>query len=592
MTTSTGGRSKFLAYVISRIINQKMQLLMNVIFMVFSFIQFGFLYQTSSEIRDISMMVFALSLIGFAIMTYAIGISSFNHLHDKNLTDMVYSLPISRKMRYWGDYLSGLAITTIPFISSFILAFPILLMNIDNAHDFEAVCKIGIFGVLIMLMLYSMTVFATSLCGRIFESISVPLMYGILVPAMMYLLIMITYGNTYGLWYDLAQFSTPLFISSPFTMAMWLQQYIEGWFDDQMTWEPLFAFLMSVLFIIAAYFLNMRRKPEHTGRPFPVKMFYHVYITSITFCITAVCMYFIIQREFTYFRYYYEFDGLTSPILICFGVLATLCIYLLFDVINNKGLKKPPIVLLRWLVTTGGSVLICLGLFMSGGFGAVNHVPKLENVNGVIVSNYFVRGYEGDFIDYEVRRGVWGYEFKEKENIKHILEFHNRALEIRYDINNYYWIDTTSISYSINGSNPIERTYPLTEYTLEPLKKLFLSSEYIEAKLKSSHTLLQGDNPNITIQKKVETEYYYELIPIAEIYNTDMHNAIMEAYRMDMYAETEEQMFAEANMEYYYIIVKEFAPHVVEFGQEKYPQQNTIIVKPHYTNLIEYIESL
>jgi hypothetical protein len=602
-------------YIKARMLSQKLQLLLSCIFAVMSFMQYSlFIWSDGSgEMSGLSNLMLVLSCFGLFIMSYVCGINSFNYRHDKNMTDMILSLPVNRKPRFWGDFLAGLSIVLAPYTASAIISTPLFtLYHANNTNSgwnaFEEVFELMFAGFLILLFMYAMTVFAVSLCGRLFEAISVPVIFGILIPVTTLLFVLITYGNAYGLQNDLEQFMLPIIATSPFPFAMWSISNLYDYFEWSMVGrEIILAMVMTVLFIIGAFFLNITRKAEDTGKPFPVKIFFHIYITLIAFCITAAFMYFIIMRmEEPPFAYYNQ--GLTVELIVTIMIPVTLFAYFLFDVINNKGFKKPLLIFARWLVTTGVSVAICLGLNASGGFGAVNYIPRADNINSVTVEPWPIMDGTDEISIRDFTRNQWGITFKHPENIERVREFHRLSLQNRVSgfHSNYSHIEKyhppallsrQTISYTMNSGRSVERSYPATEEAMKPLRELLMSDEYKEFKLENARLLLQYNHSSIDVIVHYSADSIYEMCccdrrdnRAARITRRDLLDRFMEAYRKDLYAETEAQMFSNTRI-MYSITINEGDNRAHDRWTWGGRRELRFDVKAHYTNLIEFIET-
>jgi len=593
-------KCRFFTYIKARILSQKLQLILCCVFGLLSFMQLSMFSGSDSEIEGLSILAFTLSCAGFFIMSYISALNSFNYLHDKNMTDMVISLPINRKPRFWGDFIAGLSVFMAPYIVSALASAPVFMLqkasgNSHPSHMGTDAFKMMVAGFLILLFTYAMTVFAVSLCGRLFEATSVPIIFGILIPASMFLVILITYGNTYGLQYDLDQFMLIVVSTSPFPFAIWSINMIPDYFYAPLVLnEILLAMAVTVLFIVGAYFLNITRKAEDTGKPFPVKVYFHIYISMIGFCIAAVFMYFITMRMENNVMNFYD-SNITIPILVTIMIPTTLVFYFLFDVINNKGFKKPLMVLCRWFVTTAATAGICLGLFATGGLGAVSYIPNPSNITSANVNLWHFANITNEYSVYDAATDTWGIIFRQPENIAHVIEFHKLALENRSNTNNSKWHDSywqprESISYTLKSLRTVDRTYPVNDNTIAPLKKLLMSDEYKEIKIASVKYLLERERSAVEIYSDVLHSIYGDYNEYGKIYDNiprNRYDDLLLAYRKDLYAETEEQMFTRVDFDYHLIIQ---GNAISKDGRYVGHRDTGINIKPHYRNLIALVE--
>ena len=124
-----------------------------------------------------------------------IAMVNYRYLYNKAQVDMCLAAPLSRKQRFLSDFISGLISYIVPFIITTILSGILLLIAhfaydgksfpiYDNYGDVSYVYDCEVFGkivpsfltvvytgILMMIMLYTITVLTACCCGSLFESV-------------------------------------------------------------------------------------------------------------------------------------------------------------------------------------------------------------------------------------------------------------------------------------------------------------------------------------------------------------------------------------------------------------------------------------
>ncbi|MDE6133115.1 MAG: hypothetical protein K2G04_07070, partial [Oscillospiraceae bacterium] len=169
--------------------------------------------------------VITTAIAGF--MGIFIAIDSFSCLHNKSVVDMRLSLPLTAAQRFFSNFLSGLAVYIVPFLAAQVvsmlgMAYGFIFMEgrtfeeisyygVSNNQYREYTCdffgtampillKLIAAGILVMLMLYTVTVLVTVCCGNKFESIAYTILINIMIPQTIYLVFMSMFSELYGIY--------------------------------------------------------------------------------------------------------------------------------------------------------------------------------------------------------------------------------------------------------------------------------------------------------------------------------------------------------------------------------------------------------
>lgn len=501
-----------------------------------------------------------------------IAVNNFSYLYKKSQVDMIYSLPIKRKYKFISDFLSGLAVYLVPYIVACILSTSILLASGVCVKNMSEVLEDGSFmtfvmqgeiaGLLIMILLYTLTVLVLNCCGTLFESIINILIINILIPGLITVIAAMFFADLYGV----SIFDTILPVlgyTSPIGAGIYLvflvsneSGYLYSSSDDLMgcisagsygKWVIFFLLFTAAVFALSM-FLYMKRKAEDVSKPYVYKLLYYLVITSVLMAISLIARY-----------------DITTIIPV---IVFSLIVYLIFEVITNRGFKKIYKSFIRYAVTMVSILIVCIIAVGTKGFGVESKIPSISSVKSVSVS---YQGFD--------RNVVWEHYnhvndldkkfdriYNQKEVIERVTEIHKDILDLynsgefedSFFSDDYYYADnyesetyydgtpkrdypwySVNFTYKLKTGSSITRNYKLT---YEQISKLFIldstpqmgkflgkcilndmkQSEYINNKRVTSYTLYISNMFNIAsnenkINKSQATE-------ICEAYGKDYSN--------------------------------------------------------------------
>jgi len=416
-------------------------------------------------------LYFAIGIISTCIAVGAgliIALNVFNYLYKKSLVDMTLSLPITTRQRFFSDFLAGAFIYLAPYIVSCVISLILNAIGSSlfakwNYYDVKITSNLLtliVSGFFIMLMLYILSILAITCCGSVFEAISYAGLLQILIPSTIAVFGYIFMGNLYGI--NLSPKIMPVIkATSPIgaLIGMFSDMQYGGNILFNLKWLPPFA-VLTVIYFAAAYVLYMKRKAEQVSKPFVYKLFYYIILTSITFCIGTI---FTLE----------SFDSNLIPLIII-----TAIVYLLFEVITNRGFKKFYMSAIRYAVTIAAVVGITLLFKQTDGFGAVTKIPSADSVASV-ETDY--GGFFGIFDDNKTQT------YSDSQTIEAIVKAHTSIIQ-RYEKEKnsgsswdpYSNLSNVQITYNLKNGSSFSRTYSLHLEDAILLKSIDKTPEFKE----------------------------------------------------------------------------------------------------------------
>lgn len=388
-------------------------------------------------------------------------LKSFNFYQQRHETDMLGSLPITHRMRFWGDFISGYVISILPYSLICVLSIP--FVKIAESY-MKTTLYTNFFAYVVLLAFFSLTllyvfaVLAASVSGRVISSMACVI---ILVIASMSLL-----TCSAGFFIDciagmpedealskitaltpsldvLYNRITVLCSEMPAVGRVndeYIEHYIEqtpsSVFTNILVWIAEIAALTA-----AAFFLTKFRKAERTGGAFGHKYgYYGVLFVAVTemFCIS------------------YVFSGNTflSRLYIIAAIFSVI-IFAVFEISMRRGWKNFGI----GAVVLAGSIAISMGatalVKYTGAFGLVYRLPDISDI------------VSAEFDD---------CEFTEREDIeklrKNHLEFLEKYSQIIETSRPHYLNNTAhTIVYNLKNGETFTRNYaPIWSYRYSSVK--------------------------------------------------------------------------------------------------------------------------
>lgn len=514
--------------------------------------------------------------------------SSFTCLHEKSVVDMKLALPMNNTQRFFSNFLSGLFTYLAPFytaqvISLLLCGYGLLFMDgktfyetryVDNAYvDVPYVCdifsiatpallKLILGGTLCMLMLYVITVLIAICCGNKFEAIAYTILINILIPLTIYCVLYSMYDSLYGIESEVIALKVLIYTSvfggiiASIDWASGGELVYSGAYMHYGIWLLVFTLVIAALFALC-FFLYKKRRAEQVSKPFVFKLAYYIVLICAMFCIISLLM----------------TEGADIvPTIIVSGI-----IFMIFEVVTNRGFKKFWLSIIKYAATFIAVVGIILVCEKTDGFGAVQRVPSASNVKSVEIS---YEGFYGDFsnmsYNYDAKQLI-----KDKENIEAIVSAHQDIIDFynahkdSYSRDNRWNYDDMvgvyknfTITYNLKAGGSFSRDYySITPGAAEYLSKLDVSEEYkrqvaeyyknyiLKAEKNYYDYIDMNDNYADDIYMQDRFYAYAENImtinyadgttnvPLEYLAAKDFFNQLAEAYYNDIMAITEENYY-------------------------------------------------
>ncbi|MBQ8787132.1 MAG: hypothetical protein IJZ61_05815 [Oscillospiraceae bacterium] len=547
--------------------------------------------------------------------------SSFTCLHEKSVVDMKLALPMNNTQRFFSNFLSGLFTYLAPFytaqvISLLLCGYGLLFMEgktfyepryIDNAYvDVPYVCdifsiatpallKLILGGTLCMLMLYVITVLIAICCGNKFEAIAYTILINILIPLTIFCVLYSMYDSLYGIESEIIALKVLIYTSvfggiiASIDWASGGELVYGAEYMSYGVWLTVFTLVIAALFALC-FFLYKKRRAEQVSKPFVFKLAYYIVLICAMFCIISLLL----------------TEGADIvPTIIVSGI-----IFMIFEVVTNRGFKKFWLSIIKYAATFIAVVGIIVICEKTDGFGAVQRVPSAANVKSVEI---FYDGFYGDFeqmnYNYDSRLLI-----KDKENIEAIVSAHQDIIDFynankdSYSRDNRWNYDdmvginkNLTVTYNLKTGGSFSRDYySITSGAAEYLSKLDVSEEYkrqvaeyykkyileaeknyynyIEANQEYADDIYMQDRFYAYAVNTMRIEYAdgETNVPIDYLIAKDFFSQLAEAYYNDIMAITEENY-------YYSELHNVWSFHCAHFI-------NNLMVPESFTNTVELLD--
>lgn len=434
-------------------------------------------YNMWNNVLIMFLYIAVIALVGVFFTGLAMQHKNFRYLYDKKYVDMDISLPVSDNGRFFGDFLSGLLAYMVPHILAVVTGLIILLccppcVNFDTVTPISEMKIMGmtvldlflqcaVIGLLSCLLFYCLNLFILSLCGRAAETRLTTVIINIALPLLTFTLVVLSQLYYYGKA-DITEL-VPFFYNSAVAnlspvgmLVTTLVSLIESgsYHNNSYTFIPLrnggaiISIIACAVFTAAAYILIRKRRNERTGSPYVFKSMRHIVSALIAlsvFSVSVICEFF--GKDYGWSYAYVEEAPEINFVNLIPAFVITFIIFIIMELISGNGFKKFHFTLLRYAASAGGSLLVCLLLLNSKGFGAEGFVPAPDNVVYASVS-------------FSQEANAFGT--MKLYNTEDIIKFHKDYIDDRtlyraekpYANNNYF-----SVRYLLKNGDIVRRTY-------------------------------------------------------------------------------------------------------------------------------------
>lgn len=453
------------------------------------------IYNTNVQIQERLLNFFGpeyfLSLVITATAAVICGLSSFFYLHSRKKVDLYHSIPVKRETLFKANFVSGILIYSIPYITSMLVCFLILgingQMSIKILHT--ALASLMIHNVF-YLLLYTLVVMTVMLTGNFVVNLLGTLVFYFYGTTLIMLKDMYFSEFFTSYYYRGNELGILKYISPLNNYVNILNQY-DGTYKS-ILYTLMKVLIVSLLLIAYTLFLYKRRPSEaaHKAMAFQVSKPIIKFLLVIPISLMGGIFFRNVSRQDA--TNWYVF-GLIFFLLLSFAII---------EIIYNFDIKKAFRGKLHLLLSFVTVVMIAI-IFHFDLIGYDAYVPDKDKVSTMSIrieglddrtiflshtdsyssynnylTEFFIDNMELEDIDAVYELAKLGSEEKDFSNISNDMEM------ITYDI-----------KYTLNNGREIYRTYQSKkEDCYEFIKEIFKNLAYKEAHF----PIMQWDSSVIT----------------------------------------------------------------------------------------------
>lgn len=436
-----------------------------------------------------AVVIGVLCLMGMFVFTFVTTVKSFRYLYNKSVVDMDYSLPVSHETRFFGDLAAVFTVNILPHLVSILLG--VILFQFCDLSEMSLVADslfmvipAAFTGLFACIMEVALTLLMLSFCGRMAEACIYPILVNFAIPMIHCMGLSLIESGVYGsvvetsTWGMTAGSLYPMTASSPLGMIImtFYSAAVNGQVDNISDIAPIFrpeygipALLVTLACIAGAYFLIKYRRAERVGMPYVYKGMGLVIPGVVIFAVTVTVSCTVVSIVRGIYEDYYSYTPDISGIIIG-TVIATFIMYIIMDLISGRGFRKFYLTAAKWAGTLGASVLICLLLNLSNGFGAANYVPAASSVKSVSVSYMDHEDFSRENGNFGFTAGSGDTELLELANHIHseIPKHADDSIEKKYSV---------YIEYTLKDGRELTRCYYVTKELYDDVRSQMLIPE-------------------------------------------------------------------------------------------------------------------
>lgn len=634
-TLSAVNESKAFAYYKYKI---KRNRKIGIILLILNMVGFPLLYLAGMLSKSISGDVNAnystvtmFAFIAFLALGAAIGggifvvFMTFDYLFNKSLVDMTYSTPLTTAKRFWMDFAAGLTVYLVPFITGGIIGSILCAINqygvgaaFHAIFPLEKLLPLLLAAILGMIMLYAMTLLVCVCCGSLFESVAYTVVINGIIPGV----ILVTYYAVFNKLYGMNTMTEMLGLIcklSPVGVVIGqLADILDG--DTGMITDLnyLIPILLTIAFYIAvSFWLYAKRKAESCGKPFVFKLLYYVLITAVVYSVVGLLTNSTSNLLFA-FGGKYKYDQSLNSTTIIASLICSAIVYLVLEVITNRGFKGFWKSAVRYGVTYISVILVLATLIGTECFGLPYLVPSADSVKSVDLSypgqySVFDSLYVNPYNRYNMYHSA--ITFTEKESIQAINDMHKTQVEdykkaveeyaqnkgdpfANERVDNYYYMTNISLEYHLNTGLKIIRQYNIESNGRSKLKPLDVSLEFKQAKCAELDDMKAHAGTNVTIRNNMGTNALTLIkgsrpdygVKEAKAYYDIVLADLVEALKKDILAETYDQYYTPDAAPLGKICFDDIN-NPESYANSESDYSSGIFIKAHYANTIAYLKA-
>ena len=399
--------------------------------------------------------VFAMLL--FVFFCIMVPILMFSFINSKRDLDVYFALPIKREQMLQTTGWAGYVILLIPFLLAWTLGGLLTIIY----SSLSLVLLVESFFTIIMIgsAIYMVVLFTMMNTGTTIDAFLYSIALHVL-PAMVYGAYLL-FGFSMLLGFsDLNSYRILNFISP--IWALFNTVFAKDLMLPPLAYGLYWVLIALVLAAICSY-LYTGRHSERAESPFVNKRFFPIISTAYA-VLTLILLYNVIYNTNSN-PSLFTIQNLIFPLMFA-GI-----VYVIMDTIANRGTRNMLKALTRYALVAAITLAVFIPSTITGGFGYVTRIPKVDNVKSVELnvsgsaglffpssnlSYYYdgVDGYTPDFSKLLTKLNSQDLVFDQKKDIDAILNFHSIILK------EYKWVDYSTKAYPSRqtGGNPISKT--------------------------------------------------------------------------------------------------------------------------------------
>lgn len=354
-------------------------------------------YSQKDMLLGFSGIMFVIAIIAVSGATVYMALSSFEFYINKHKTDMLGSLPISHRERFFGDLLSGYILSVVPFLLVSALSVPFFAVAVGRMFSFSALFIRYYVLVLVTVFfsityLYAISILSAAISGRIIGAIACGAVLIIALETVMQNSTAFFTSNITGLpdSYELSRNASYLIpsISHAWSRATALMDtdslYFKANGTNEVTLKDAMDFFAAgnianiiswivviAVIICAAFFLSKHRKAERIGGAFGHKYGYYFIIFIMVYTVVL-----------------FQCDSYGKKFGLISAAIISAVIFLVFEISMRRGWKNFFVgtgVLAASLAAIAGAVIMVM---LTGAFGLRNKLPEVDEISAVEYNEY------------------------------------------------------------------------------------------------------------------------------------------------------------------------------------------------------------
>lgn len=437
------------------------------------------IYDMQNNIETIMLVGFAVALISaliLVVLTFVTVSSTFSYNLKKCDSDMYLSLPLTTSQRFFGDILTGAVISVLPMtifgaVSAIVTSasgigisesFTSVYLNAANGENLDNEVNIAIQGLfsktnniiyrelpalvtyiflaltVTLVFMYLFCVLINSFTGKTIDYIVYTIVAVVSVSAIVASICGMALNRVTN---NMSQeeFSAVFMFASPAGMVLAFLESLWSSFNDGIyTFKTVDGVLtvsqnhryniysvfntrniiiMIIVFAAClglAYLATRLRKAEKTGSHFVFELTYHIISLSVIFAVFSVAA----SQSVAWIG-----SNARMTVIIC--VIISAVGYFFIELTHGRKLKKIWQSVLRYFGAILCTVLVCTVVRSVDIFGLEHYIPSADNVKKVGISISKIYGENGNVSD-------WTTEFKDKEIIKAVTDYHSFIIDKGY----------------------------------------------------------------------------------------------------------------------------------------------------------------